>query len=165
MPTPAGFSLWMVAHCLCVAGQVGMRETRLALLPVGLAVKLLSGGEPLVRFQRVTAFVHLSVPADSAMEPFGFASDELSLGTSLVLLPQPVEVAEPYEGRDVLNCGRALPSVGLRQCPIETDDVEHSSRAGGPSPSSPLPSGYRPTPISAIFRHGLSSRRARGVFY
>ena len=90
----AGCSLWMVTCCRGVAGQVGVREAGFALLSVALAVKFLSGGEPLVRFQRVTAFAHLSMPADSAMEPLGFASDELALVTSLVLFPQPVEVAE-----------------------------------------------------------------------
>ena len=90
----AGCSLWMVTCCRGVAGQVGVWEAGFALLPVALAVKFLSGGEPLVRFQRVTAFAHRSMPADSAMEPLGFASDELPLVTSLVLFPQPLEVAE-----------------------------------------------------------------------
>ena len=113
----------MVARRLCVAGQVGMRETRFALHPVALAVKLLSGGEPLVRLQRVIAFVHLSVPADSAMEPLGFASDELSLETSLVLLPQPVEVAEPYEGRNVLDV-RHEAGIPVIRGPAPHDSVQ-----------------------------------------
>ena len=99
----AGCSLWMVARRLCVAGQVGMREVRFALLPVALAVKLLSGGEPLVRFQRVTAFAHLCVPAGSAVEPSGLFTDELLLSAALVLLQQPVEVTEPREPRDLLD--------------------------------------------------------------
>ena len=69
----AGCSLWMVACCRCVAGQVGVRELRFSLPSVALAVKLLSGGEPLVRFQRVTAFSHLCVPTGSAVEHPGLS--------------------------------------------------------------------------------------------
>ena len=79
----AGFSLWMVACRRCVAGQVGVRELRFPLPSVALAVKLLSGGEPLVRFPRVIAFAHLCVPAGSAVEHSGLVFHELSLAATL----------------------------------------------------------------------------------
>ena len=123
----AGCSLWMVVRHRCVAGQVGMRESRLALLPVALAVKLLSDGEPLVRFQRVTAFAHLCVPTGSAVEPSGLFTDELPFVAALVLLPQPVEVTEPREARDVLD---VLHKAGV---PVVFGPTPHDSVQGGQS--------------------------------
>ena len=131
----AGCSLWMVARRFCVARQVGMREARLALLPVALAVKLLSSGEPLVLFQRLIAFAHLCVPAGSAMEPSGLFTDELSLVTSLVLRQQPVEVTEPREPRDLLDvCHEAGVPVVFGPAPNDSVQSYQSGVLIHPSP-------------------------------
>ena len=138
----AACSLRMVVCRRCVAGHVGVREARFTLLPVALAVEFLSGGEPLVHFLRVTALVYLCVPTDSAMEPLGFASGELSLVTSLMLLPQPVEVAEPCEGCNVFDVRNEA------RVPIVFGPAPHDSVQGRQSVVLVHP---RPVPGSQVF--------------
>src|SRR6266446_707138 len=98
----AYFPLWIVCLYWLILPDIGMFESLHTFLRVALSFQFFPRGEPLMRFQSHTPFLHRGCPSCSVMDDCCFGHDELVFPCPFMLSHQPFEVSEPYIPCDCL---------------------------------------------------------------